>query len=504
VIVAHVLLVVLFALGGAISGFAGVMGLLLMAGSCAVLGNVYLDSGRSALIMERVLRDGLGDRYEDDVEAELRSKFERRVRWEEIARPFKFERPEVEVVRDIRFAREKGIDLKLDVLRHRMVTEKAPVLLQIHGGAWTIDYKEKQAQPLMTQLASRGWVCVNADYRLSPHATFPDHLVDCKRAIAWIKENVERYGGDPAFIVVTGGSAGGHLSTLVALTANDTRYQPGFEDVDTSVRACVPFYGIYDMADRHGFHTASGLPEFLEKTVLKGAYDEIPDLYRDASPLDLVCKDAPPFLVIHGDCDILAPVEDARVFVESLRRESESPVLYAELPGAQHGFDVFHCLREQHVIDAVERFVQAVYSSYLSSARPKAKARTKTAAKAKTQTSAGSPAKDTRKRGAAGSPAEGGSVANGKDRSEDAADGRVARLPRSRSEAAGGRAKPKSAAATKARKRPPAKAAGTKPAKAGGTNPSKAKKASEARPKASGQRGTAKRSSSRPRSKPKG
>jgi len=72
---------------------------------------------------------------------------------------------------------------------------------------------------MMLRMAAQGWVCVSADYRLSPHATFPDHLVDLKRALAWVRSHVAEYGGNPDFIVVAGQSAGGHLASLVALTA---------------------------------------------------------------------------------------------------------------------------------------------------------------------------------------------------------------------------------------------------------------------------------------------
>ncbi len=65
---------------------------------------------------------------------------------------------------------------------------------------------------MMHELALRGWVCVAINYRLSPRATWPDHVVDCKRALAWVREHIAEYGGDPAFIAVSGGSAGGHLA----------------------------------------------------------------------------------------------------------------------------------------------------------------------------------------------------------------------------------------------------------------------------------------------------
>src|SRR5690606_24162223 len=111
--------------------------------------------------------------------------------------------------------------------------------------------KEYQALPLLNRLASQGWVCMSFDYRLSPRATFPDQLVDTKRAIAWAKANAARFGGDADFVAISGNSAGAHLASLAALTWDDPQYQPGFEDADTSVRACVSLYGVYDLMNRH-------------------------------------------------------------------------------------------------------------------------------------------------------------------------------------------------------------------------------------------------------------
>ena len=86
----------------------------------------------------------------------------------------------------------------------------------------------------MPHLAAQGWVCVAINYRLAPRDPFPAHIVDVKRAIAWIREHIAEYGGDPSYLAITGGSAGGHLAALAALTPNDPAYQPGFEDADTS------------------------------------------------------------------------------------------------------------------------------------------------------------------------------------------------------------------------------------------------------------------------------
>ena len=80
----------------------------------------------------------------------------------------------------------------------------APVLVQIHGGGWIIGDKREQGRPLMHHLAANGWVCVAPNYRLSPRVSFPEHLIDVKRALAWVREHVAEYGGDPGFVAITG------------------------------------------------------------------------------------------------------------------------------------------------------------------------------------------------------------------------------------------------------------------------------------------------------------
>ena len=240
--------------------------------------------------------------------------------------------------------------------------------MQVHGGGWVIGFKDRQGQLLMRRLASQGWVCFNVDYRLSPTATFPDHLVDVKRAIAWIREHADEYGIDPDFVAVTGGSAGGHLTALTALTIGDPRYQPGFETADTSVQAAVPFYGVYDFTNRNGNAPPDMERRFLAPIVMKADLAEAPEAYAAASPLDQVHADAPPFFVIHGELDVLAPVEDARDFVARLRAVSKQPVYYLELRGAQHAFDTFPSIRANAVVDAAAHFLTAIWTAHQDSA----------------------------------------------------------------------------------------------------------------------------------------
>jgi acetyl esterase/lipase len=237
-------------------------------------------------------------------------------------------------------------------------------MLEIHGGAWVSGDKRREARPLMFHLAARGWICVTANYRLSPRATFPEHLVDVKLALAWIRSNIESYGGDSSFVAITGGSAGAHLSALAALTPGDPEYQPGFASADTSVQACVPFYGVYDFSDRFGGRGADGMGGFMERVVLKRRVADDPDAFERASPLRRVRSDAPPFMVVHGTHDSLAPVEGARGFAAGLREVSNAAVVSLELPGAQHAFELFHSSRTGHVVLAVQQFLDTVRAAH--------------------------------------------------------------------------------------------------------------------------------------------
>jgi acetyl esterase/lipase len=278
-----------------------------------------------------------------------------------IAFPFlMWRRKGVRHERGVVYARHGVFPLKLDVYRPAApAKEPRPAIVQVHGGAWVSGSRKEQGIPLLNHLAANGWVGFNVNYRLSPYATWPDHAVDVKRAIAWVREHADEYEVDPSTIAVTGGSAGGHVCAFVALTADDQSLQPGFEDADTSVAAAIPFYGVYDLLDEDTIHVPL-LRWVLERYVFKAFRDDHPEVFRDGSPTYRVHPGAPPFLVIHGDADSLVPVEDARTFVERLREATDSPVLYAEMHGGQHAFDLIPSLRTVPVIEAIERFLHVV------------------------------------------------------------------------------------------------------------------------------------------------
>lgn len=153
-----------------------------------------------------------------------------------------------------RVGKNRTTKLRMDVYKHSSNTKSgAPIFLYIHGGGWVLGHRWNPPLPLIHQVTNLGWVVCVIDYRLSPKIAFPDHLIDSKRAVAYLRRNARtRFDADPGFIVVAGESAGGHLASLVALSSADKSFQPGFEEDDTSVQGCVDTYGVHDFADRHG------------------------------------------------------------------------------------------------------------------------------------------------------------------------------------------------------------------------------------------------------------
>ena len=356
-----------FVLVGAVWGFFGAIGFIICMAAWGAMALHYYRGSRIEPLVSDALEAGLGEDFEDEIQPEFRATFGTEPDLNLIRHPFQHIDPKVELLKNISYG---DFRQRLDIRRHYQSDTQSlkPVLLHIHGGAWTVGKKDDgQAVPLMNHMAKRDWVCVSASYRLSPDATFPDHIIDGKQAVVWIKEHIAEYGGDPNFIVVTGGSAGGHLASLLALSPNYPEFQPGFEDKDTTVQAAVPFYGVYDFADYNHIVPNEGLRSLLEDSVMKLDFKGNEDLFEEASPVYHISEAAPPMFVIQGTLDSLVPVAMARDFVEKLKTSSDAPVAYLELPGAQHAFDLFPSPRSELVKFGVEKFLAWSYSQYLKS-----------------------------------------------------------------------------------------------------------------------------------------
>ncbi|WP_440220509.1 alpha/beta hydrolase [Dietzia sp. MNB45] len=207
------------------------------------------------------------------------------------------------------------------------------VLVHIHGGHFRAGGPSRESRAMLFDHAARGWAAISTTYHLSPtpESGFPQHLVDVKRLLGWIRTEGPAHGiRADAPIVVAGSSAGAHLAMMTALTGGDPRFQPGFEDADTTVAGAIGLYGYYG---RLGLET------------------------RDVSdPVRHAASGAPPVAIIHGTHDTYTPVKGSRRLVRHLRAGSPNPVVYAELPGAQHGFDAVRSPRYLAVVEAVSRF----------------------------------------------------------------------------------------------------------------------------------------------------
>ncbi|KAE9119846.1 hypothetical protein PF010_g7709 [Phytophthora fragariae] len=272
--------------------------------------------------------------------------------------------PGVAKVQTVAYAhvgKNKTTDLLMDVYKHRDTPSNAPIVLYIHGGAWVMSTRETPPLPCIYQIAARGWVVCVFDYQKSPKIAFPEHLIDAKRAIAYLRRNArEKFDANPDYIVVGGESVGGHLASLVALTAADKSLQPGFEEVDTSVRGCIDTYGVHDFKDRHGVYFYKDkdhiFVRFIELLVMQKKMSDADEEWEKASPVGWLREEKeselptviPPFLVSHGTLDTLVPFGSSQVFFEQLQlyrqRAQKAPLggvsdVFLEIPGAHHAFN---------------------------------------------------------------------------------------------------------------------------------------------------------------------
>ncbi|KAG2179144.1 hypothetical protein INT43_001994 [Umbelopsis isabellina] len=214
-----------------------------------------------------------------------------------------------------------------------------PVLVHIHGGAWRHGNKNMVYPYENDLITEEKWIVVNIGYRLAPVNAYPTHLKDVKRSLRWIKQCIDKFGGDPNFVVLAGDSAGGHLAMMAAMTANEARYQEGFEDVDTSVRGVVSLNGVL----------RTHIDKFFARKVvmMKGPLDQ--EFLQEHSPATYCQKahekgNLVPSLVLVGQCDNLVIPEGAREFTKQYRiatgeeKGASSACSYVEIPGGHHAF----------------------------------------------------------------------------------------------------------------------------------------------------------------------
>ncbi|GIF01258.1 alpha/beta hydrolase [Paractinoplanes rishiriensis] len=318
-----------------LSRIGGLLTVLLPLPALVGLGLVLLRATRGIHVPGAAMAQVLGPGWRAGIDSRLGTGLRTRVPLARVLlMPFLRRRGDVERIGNIAYA-GGGRRHRLDLYRSRQRRTGCPVFVHFHGGRFVSGAKNRESLPLLYRLASRGWLCISANYRLYPQARFPDYVVDAKRVVAWAREHGHEYGADPAVLFVAGNSVGGYLATFVALTENHPAYQPGFTRTDTSVTGAVGLYGYYGRTEAD---------------------------VADSSPQAHLHAAAPPALLLHGDRDSVVPVQWAREFAAAWTDVSEQPLVYTELPGAQHSFDYFDSLRGRLAVDQIEAFTAWVRS----------------------------------------------------------------------------------------------------------------------------------------------
>lgn len=214
-----------------------------------------------------------------------------------------------------------------------------PVVVYVHGGSFLTGLP---GMGPWTALPAEGIAVASVTYRFAGEAVFPAAVEDVRAAVAWVRARADRYGLDPARVAIWGGSAGGYLAAMVAVTGARTLATcPRLLGVDapaavSALTAAVTQYAITD-------------PGCLREDALPGTEPEVDGLLRAIQPffggsptptavLDNIADPAgvPPFLIMHGDIDHRVGIGQGRRLHEGLEKAGV-PARFVEVPGADHG-----------------------------------------------------------------------------------------------------------------------------------------------------------------------
>jgi acetyl esterase/lipase len=248
------------------------------------------------------------------------------------------------IERDVAYlppGRKEKLDLYLPADRSKAVRSPAAVI--IHGGGWSGGDKANSREfNIGATLAKAGYVCASVEYLKEGAGRWPTNLYDCKNAVRFLRANAKRYQVDGDHIGVIGGSAGGHLTLMVAYTSGVKELTPKipYPEVSDKVQACVDMYGITDLITRQATE-ADGTPngKLREAGLFPDRREESPDKWKQASPVCHVSRACPPTLILHGLADTTVDREQA---VELDRKLSEQGVEHQLIliPGVGHTFDL--------------------------------------------------------------------------------------------------------------------------------------------------------------------
>lgn len=203
-----------------------------------------------------------------------------------------------------------------------------PCVIIVHGGSWSSG-NSQQLPELNTFLANRGYHVASLNYHKVPDWQSPKPLEDVRKAISYLKSRADQLDLDTARFVILGRSAGAQIALMAA-----------YQEADPGIKGVISFYGPADMVWGYSQPASRWVMDSRKvmENYLGGSYDQVPQKYRSASPIEYASEDSPPTLLIHGRNDVLVAYEHSRRLVAKLENNGV-PHYLLTLPWATHGFD---------------------------------------------------------------------------------------------------------------------------------------------------------------------
>jgi acetyl esterase/lipase len=226
----------------------------------------------------------------------------------------------VKIERDIAYGLVDSQPLLLDIFstpRQPDEPQRAALIL-VHGGGFAAGNK-KDFDFLAKGLAAEGYVTFSINYRLVRDETnkYPAQLDDVQRAVRWIRSRAEEYHLDPSRLCAIGGSAGGHLASMLGTTDTRDNSDAALSAYSSRVTCVVALYAPQDLTVPFGIEAGA---EALILNLIGQSREAAPEKFREASPLYHIDQFAVPFLIFHGTLDPIVPVDQAERFHVALQK----------------------------------------------------------------------------------------------------------------------------------------------------------------------------------------
>jgi acetyl esterase/lipase len=266
------------------------------------------------------------------------------------SRLFSPPQPGVRVYKDLPYMTGAHERQKLDLYVPENSERPLPLIIWIHGGGWR--YGSKEDCPVLPW-TGEGYVVASIDYRLSQDACFPAQIEDCKAAIRWVRTHAAEYKIDADRVAAWGGSAGGHLASLLGTAGDVTEWEQGHAAGSSRVQAVIDWFGRADLTQACTDPVLGDSPSAL---LIGGSGPGFVEAARKASPITHVSADDPPFLIMHGERDNVVPPAQSQAFAEALKAAGVKVKLVV-LKGVGHGGLEF---MQPEQVKAIDSFLNEV------------------------------------------------------------------------------------------------------------------------------------------------